>query len=50
MTMFGVDILRGNDGIYYLIDVNYFPSYNGIDPKIIAKDLTNVYLKMMGRN
>lgn len=32
MTMFGVDILRGHDGVYYLIDVNYFPSYNGISP------------------
>lgn len=33
MTMYGVDILRGHDGIYYLIDVNYFPSYNGIPPE-----------------
>lgn len=47
MTMFGADILRGHDGNYYLIDVNYFPSYNGIPPAAIKEAMRNIYLKKM---
>jgi Inositol 1,3,4-trisphosphate 5/6-kinase ATP-grasp domain/Inositol 1,3,4-trisphosphate 5/6-kinase pre-ATP-grasp domain len=47
LEMFGFDVLRGEDGGYLVVDVNYFPSYKEVEdfPFLLAQYLTQRVLE-----
>jgi D-alanine-D-alanine ligase-like ATP-grasp enzyme len=43
-AIFGLDIIISDSGEYYIIDMNYFPSYFGFPPEIFQTAFENLIL------